>query len=240
MQGHQPSPGTSTRSPQRQGAQRASAGQCGPEPCRGKGRPGPPVLSICQAVTSDLPGGQAQSLAQKPVYPRNCPRARGVRPRPAANTQSLGDSRRTHVLLVPGDSWVCPSGWPPSEGPQGLVRIWGPADSGSAARRPPPHLGTPSASSAWASWLHGVDRGRGPPSRGGGRGDSILRTEPLRDAVQPLLPSIFLPHPDPVMGIRRGWGAAEAQCAQREVPCAQREGPCRPPAPRGPGSRGCR
>lgn len=154
--------------------------------------------------------GPAQSLARKPVYPRRCPRAHGVGPRPAASTQSLGDGSRTHTLLVPGDRRVSPSGWPPSEGPQGLVWTWGPAN-------PAPFLAGPRptrVSSTWASWL----RGQGPPSWGGGWGDSVLRTELLRDAAQPL-PRQHLPAaPRPSNGDQAGVGGTRATADRRGLP----------------------
>lgn len=101
----------------------------------------------------------------------------------------------------------------PADGlPRRDLRVWcGPG----VLPTPAPFLAGPRptrVSSTWASWL----RGQGPPSRGGGRGDSVLRTEPLRDAAQPL-PRQHLPAaPRPSNGDRGGRGRHPSCCGQTE------------------------
>lgn len=103
----------------------------------------------------------------------------------------------------------------PADGlPRRDLRVWcGPG----VLPTPAPFLAGPRptrVSSTWASWL----RGRRPPSRGGGRGDSVLRTEPLRDAAQPL-PRQHLPAaPRPSNGDQAGVGGTRAAADRRSLP----------------------
>lgn len=103
----------------------------------------------------------------------------------------------------------------PADGlPRRDLRVWcGPG----VLPTPAPFLAGPHptrVSSTWASWL----RGQGPPSRGGGRGDSVLRTEPLRDAAQPL-PRQHLPAaPRPSNGDQAGVGGTRATADRRGLP----------------------